>query len=56
MANLSSVIYSPLGKVIILAALAILVLEIELSIVSVRQRRTFDTINLIWGIVFFYHI
>ena len=53
MANLSSVIYSPLGKVIILAALAILVIEIELSIVSVRQRRTFDTINLIWGIVFF---
>ena len=53
MANLSSVIYSPLGKVIILASLAILVIEIELSIVSVRQRRTFDTINLIWGIVFF---
>ena len=34
-------------------ALALLLLEIELSILSIRQRRTFDTISLIWGIFFF---
>ncbi|SEP54843.1 hypothetical protein SAMN02910369_00050 [Lachnospiraceae bacterium NE2001] len=53
MAELSSVIYSPIGRGIIFVALALLLLEIELSILSIRQRRTFDTISLIWGIFFF---
>ena len=53
MASLFSVILTPLGTTLIIVALALMMLEIELSILSIRQRRTFDTINLIWGIVFF---
>jgi len=53
MASLSSVILTPLGNVILIAALILLVIEIELSILSVRQGRSFDIVSFIGGFIFF---